>query len=103
MGCGLQGLRLHRYPKEPRLALPWTLLQPCIPSQGNEALDATSKHGPRTEWLREESSLATPCRAGMEASAPRYHLLGLPGAPACRRLSRISEEKPRNPGHQSSS
>ena len=47
-------------------------------------------------WVRK--AFPPPTEAGMEASAPRYHLLGLLGALTCR-WPHISEMKPGNPGH----
>lgn len=48
--------------KEPRQALPWPCLEPCIPSQGDEALDGAAKHGPYMEWLGGQGTPTTPAR-----------------------------------------
>lgn len=88
-------------PQVPKGGPTWNPAAASCPSQGDEALDGGFNHDlVPSGWVRKASP--PPTEAGMEASAPRYHLLGLLGALTCRE-PHISEKKPGNPGHWSNS
>ena len=96
-----EGAVAPQVPKEPRVALPGILLQPhALVREMKLWMVVLTMILVPSGWVRKASP--PPTEAGMEASAPRYHLLVLLGALTCRE-PHISEKKPGNPGHWSSS